>query len=155
MKSQHNYNYNLQLYPTQSNIKLIPISLKFNGAFTIPNTTRFFFDNDIELNNSIITGLSVMSRYNLDNNFESITALTITLKGKNDVVLVESLPLINLRDIKNIGTYNIKNFRTVKRFNLKTVWDKCYIQSNITFSTGVEKFIYLVVFYKPMGTTNL
>ena len=156
MKSQHNYNYNLQLYPTQSNIKLIPISLLVNGGTAIPNAYRFFFDNDAELNNSIITGMSVMARFNLINNIAfDVTPFTITIKGEKDKLLIDSLPLFNLLDIKQDGDYTQKNYRTVKRFNFKPKWDKCYIQTNTIFNPGTELFIYLVVFYKPNGTTNL
>jgi hypothetical protein len=160
MKSQHNYNYNLQLYPTQSNIKIIqiPLRVKADGInFATPGAYKYFFDNDAELNNSIITGLSVILRFNSDNqNIDNtFNFLTITIKGKNDELLVDSLPLTNLYDTTTNNNNN-NNYRSVKRFNLKPKWDKCYISCTTQFATtNFPPFIYLAVFYKPNGTTNL
>jgi len=163
MKSQHNYNYNLQLYPTESNIKIvqIPLQVMANGVdFTVPVGYNYFFDNDAELNNSIITGLSVMTAqsYNPgDNGIGSNAAVyTITLKGLNDLVLVDNLPLDNLNStaLNGLGD-EILNYRTVKRFNLKLKFDKCFITSRSTITYNNPTYIYLAVFYKPNGTTHL
>jgi hypothetical protein len=158
MKLQHNYNYNLQLYPTQSNIKLIqiPLQVKANGVdFDVPPGYRYFFDNDAELNNSIITGMSVITRLNTGDNYGVNNYYNITIKGDKDVLLVDNLPLSNLMD-KTIGDGNQRtDYRTVKRFNMKPRWDKCYISSNTLVSLGGQQYIYLAVFYKHNGTTHL
>jgi hypothetical protein len=163
MKSQHNYNYNLQLYPTESNIKIvqIPLQVKANGVdFIVPFGYNYFFDNDAELNNSIITGLSVMTAqsYNPGDNavLSNTSSYAITLKGKNDLVLVDNLPLHNLNSTANdVGDNPILNYRSVKRFNLKLKFDKCFISSRETITYNGPLYIYLAVFYKPTGTTNL
>jgi hypothetical protein len=132
-----------------------------NGVdFTVPVGYNYFFDNDAELNNSIITGLSVMTNqsYNPgDNGIGSNAAVfTITLKGLNDLVLVDNLPLDNLNSTaNNTNDSPILNFRTVKRFNLKLRFDKCFISSRETITYAAPYYVYLAVFYKPNGTTNL
>ena len=163
MKSQHNYNYNLQLYPTESNIKIvqIPLQVMANGVdYIVPAGYNYFFDNDAELNNSIITGLSVMTQqsYNPDNNaiISTTSSYSITLKGKNDLVFVDNLPLHNLNSTAHdVADNQILNYRTVKRFNLKLKFDKCFISSRETLTYNAPVYIYLAVFYKPNGTTHL
>jgi hypothetical protein len=156
-------NANLQLYPTESNIKIvqIPLQVKANGIdYNVPIGYNYFFDNDAELNNSIITGLSVMTAqsYNPGDNAVISTTSTyaITLKGKNDLVLVDNLPLHNLNSTANDITDNpILNYRSVKRFNLKIKFDKCFISSREAITYDNPLYIYLAVFYKPNGTTHL
>jgi hypothetical protein len=151
---------NLQLYPTKSNIKLItiPLYVKANGInYNIPAGYKYFFENDAELNNSIITGLSVINRYypNPNTNIGIQACFTITIKGENDKVLVDELPLANLYDNVIDGNDQLHNYRTVKRFYLKPKWDKCYINLRTPLILDAPAFIYLAVFYKPNGTTNL
>jgi hypothetical protein len=156
-------NANLQLYPTESNIKIIqiPLQVKANGVdYIVPVGYNYFFENDAELNNSIITGLSVMTQqsYNPDNNaiLSNTSSFSITLKGKNDLVFVDNLPLHNLYSTANDVTDTpIQNYRSVKRFNLKLKFDKCFISSRETITYSGALYIYLAVFYKPNATTNL
>lgn len=162
---------NLQLYPQKSNIKIvgIPITILANGIdYQINPGYRYFFDNDAELNNSIITGIVALGNTNpmdqypnaLANGTLTASSLTLSLRGKNDKILVDQIPLHNLLDQQDTTGINpLQLFtRTIKRFFIKTKWDKCFISVNSTFVSGTDSlknYIYLAVYYKPNGTKNL
>jgi hypothetical protein len=158
-------NANLQLYPQGSNTKqiAIPISVKADGTtYNIPSGYKFFFDNDAELNNSIITGIRYDATNFISNNENyggiNDNFFTLTIKGKNDQLLVDSLPLFNLIDdtVSNNSLNPISRYtRIIRRFYLKPKWDKCYITLNTQTVINTPYYIYLTVFYKPNNTTNL
>ena len=160
-------NFNLQLYPRAYRVKTIGVIVSPTDNYTISKSQKIFFENDAELNNSIILGIRCDNDFiengyfNYGNGYNNQSNLfTITLKDNDNNTIVDLLPLSSLNNLNIVGggnlpQQNFKGVKTIKRFFIKTQFDKGYL----TFidSSQVLSFkgkFYLTIFYLPNNTAD-
>jgi len=161
-------NFNLQLYPRAYRVKTISVIIAPVANTVIAKSQKIYFENDAELNNSIILGIRCDNDFiedgwlNAANGASPNTSVyyNLTLKDKLNNTIVDSLPLSSLVNFNLIGggnlpQQNFKGVRTIKRFFIQTQFDKGYLTcTQLSYTIAQKSKFYLTIFYLPNNTAD-
>ena len=136
---------NLQLYPRNYQSKLVPVIVN-SGTTSITTVfnQKLFFENDVEIDESIILGISletcVFGTLKNATTYLGYDYAYLTLKNADDVAIVDRMPISTLYS-------PTKPFR-IQRFFAHTKLDKCYLEileAGISIPTNTA-FIFTIYF---------